>query len=179
MEHVVSPLDLMHARAAGDLASGLVGPSGHRTAATPPWHITVASFEPVSPSVSRQVVAAVAARTDPFVVHAHGYGLFVGAHGSSLIMYVPVVRGPRLEALRVDLHRSLEDAGVRVAHWLDADHWTPHITLIDRDMAEIDVARLAAFVRQRQHPSWHVPVGELAVSTAHGEYSEPIALGVR
>jgi 2'-5' RNA ligase len=165
MDHVVVPLDASHANAAANLAAELGDPTTSATTSTSRWHVTLASFEGVSPATARSVVESVAARTEPFVAHAHGYGLFVGGRPDGLVLHVPVVRGPRLEALRVDLHRSLVDVGARIAPWLGPDNWSPHITLIDRVLADPDAARVVAFVLRRHHPSWQIPVGELAVST--------------
>jgi len=168
MDHVVVPLDASHANAAAKLAAELGESTSSAVSPTGRWHLTLASFEGIPPAAVRSVVEDVAARTQPFVVHAHGYGLFVGGKPDGLVLHVPVVRGPRLEALRVDLHGSLVDVGARIAPWLGPDNWSPHITLIDRRPDDLDVANLVALVLRRHHPSWQIPVGELAVSTDDG-----------
>jgi 2'-5' RNA ligase len=179
MDHVVVPLDASHANAAARLAAELGESTSSTASPTVRWHLTLASFEGVPPAAVRSVVEEVAVRTPPFVAHAHGYGLFVAGKPDGLVLHVPVVRGPRLEALRVDLHRSLTDVGARVAPWLSAENWSPHITLIDRRLEDLDVAHLVALVLRRHHPSWQIPVGELAVSTDDGAGRRWDRIGMR
>lgn len=181
MDHVVIPVDAAHGRA----AAALVAADRRESAAHPtvpgPSHITLASFEPLPPPEIRAVVEEVAARTEPFVVHAHGYGLFIGDRSADVNLHVPVIRGPALEALRSDLHRSLAAAGAKVAPWLGPDEWSPHITLVERDSSDDGFVRLLGRLLQRHHPSWHIPVEALAVSTKrHGvRHWDAFAVGRR
>lgn len=165
MDHLVIPLDDAHAEAASRLGQSAAEAAGlDEGVERPAPHITVLAYQGLSAAAAGDVVAEVAARTAPFLVHAHGYGFFAGDGPFELSLYVPVARNPPLAALHLDLCEALARAGAEVAGWSTPDAWLPHITLLDRCMEADVLARAVARLAERHHPSWRVAVDRVALT---------------
>jgi 2'-5' RNA ligase len=103
---------------------------------------------------------SLAARTRPFKVRTAGLGIFTVA---SPILYIPVIRSPRLSALHEEVWRGVRQrVPGAVAHYYHPDEWAPHITLAHGD---IDQDKLADIVRvlSRRNFHWEFTIGNLAV----------------
>jgi 2'-5' RNA ligase len=168
VDHVVIPLDAAHRAAVEQLVGAACVAASVASTPASCRHVTLASFERLTPTEAQAVVEAVAARTAPFLIHAHGYGLFAGEHSTDLNLHVPVIRSPALESLRADLQGALASAGAHMAHWVEAAEWSPHITLIDGRVTTDDLGRVVGQLLRRHHPSWRIPVGLLALATPRG-----------
>jgi len=80
-----------------------------------------------------KAIAAPVRHLLPFVVHADGYGFVTVNHPTDLSLHAPVVGSPALDSLHARLWAQLRLAGAEVAGWsMPPDHWSPHLTLIDR-----------------------------------------------
>jgi hypothetical protein len=164
MDHVVVPLDEDHRRSTAAIASALCERIGGRA---PPAdvdrHITLVSFCGAQvPSVLAGLRATLPG-VEPFVVRAHGYGFFRGDGDDGLSLHVPVVRSPPLELLHRRVHGALVSVGADIAGWTAPALWSPHITLLDRDLEPDGLATAVRWLASHHHPSWHVPVDRVLV----------------
>jgi 2'-5' RNA ligase len=174
VDHVVIPLDADHAAALDELAAGVAAAAG--TPLLPGRsrpHITLLAHEGLPAEQAAAAVAPVVAATPPFPVHAHGYGLFTGDDPSDLSLHVPVVRDRQLDALHRALASALSDAGAEVAGWSASGWWSPHVTLLDRELDPAALGRAVAWLAQRHHPSWRIPVERVALTGGWRERSRP------
>lgn len=182
MDHVVIPLGPDHAGAARAVISDLsatvtasrtedlaTGPVPHAPQGADP-HVTVVAFGGLSYGDAVKAVTAAAQDLAPFVVRAHGWGLFTGEKETQLCLFVPVVRTRELDELHRRVYEALERAGATISGQTARETWTPHIALLDRDLDAPGLARIATHVAYQPHPSWNVPVEELGVT---GPGSDP------
>lgn len=166
MDHVVAPLDLDHARVVAQLAHDLADELGidvDRAAPRLP-HITLVSYRGLDPVTTAAVLTPAVGALAPFIVRAHGYGVFAGDADSDLSLHVMVVRTRALDELHRRVHRALRDAGARMAGTTDPSAWTPHITLLDRGLTPRLLAGAVEILTCRPHRSWSVPVSSVAVA---------------
>lgn len=174
MEHVVIPLDPDHARVAGDLARGAATAAGVPEAAEAfRAHVTLVAHTEGRPGAVRSAVAELAVRTEPFTVHAHGFGFFAGDRPSSLNLHVPVVRTPALSAFHQALCEALAGAGADVAAWCLPELWSPHVTIVDRELDTAGLAAAAGWLAARHHPSWQLPVDRVVLTGGWSERDQP------
>jgi len=101
-----------------------------------------------------------AARTRPFRIRTSGLGIFTLANP---ILYVPLVRGPRLSALHEELWRGIRQTSPgAVSHYYSPDEWAPHITLAQGD---IDQDKLSAIIRvlSARNFHWEMTINNLSM----------------
>lgn len=84
-----------------ELVQGVVAAARVTTFEDSAPHITLVAHAGLAAPAVRRAIAHIAATTDPFTVHAHGYGFFTGSEPSDLSLHVPVARTPALN----ELHR--------------------------------------------------------------------------
>jgi 2'-5' RNA ligase superfamily len=160
VDHVVVPLSRDHAAALDPLVAGAAAAAGiGRPSALP--HVTLLAYTGVPRRRAGAELGAVVAATPPFVLHAHGYGFFSGQEPGDLSLHVPVVRSPEVEAVQHAVWVGLRDAGADVARWTDPDLWSPHITILERDLDADRLASATAWLARRHHPHWSIPVDRL------------------
>lgn len=127
---------------------------------TPYPHFSFQVAEAYDEEACAEYLRAVASRTRHFKVRTAGLGIFTVANP---ILYIPVVRGPRLSDLHAELwHNVKQRTPGAVAHYYSPDEWTPHITLAHGD---IDQDKLADIVRvlSRRNFHWEFNVSNLAL----------------
>lgn len=163
MDHVVVPLDRDHIAAVDALATEAAAAMGVPPPERSQPHVTVVAFRGVVRSDALAAVTDAVAERAPFVMRAHGFGMFARTGHSGLSLHVPVVRGPSLDVLFGDVHRALVAVGAEVAGWTQPDTWSPHITLLDRGLEAPAVGAAVARLASHHHPSWHVPVDRVQV----------------
>jgi 2'-5' RNA ligase len=156
MEHVVIPLDRDHSDALLRLRRRAGAPSPDD------GHITLVSFDRLDRALAVGALRAAASTVAPFTVRAHGYGLFVPDR-REVSLHVSVVRDNALDRLHRAVVAALCDAGACVAGWTEAAVWTPHITILSGGMAGGELAATVARLAEHPHPSWHLPVGAVAL----------------
>lgn len=157
MDHVVIPLDGSHVQAVERVAAA----AGARSAGRPRPHITVVAHQGLASGAAHAVVVGVVRDLAPFVVHAHGYGLFTGAGEGNRSLHVPVVRTDALNELHRRVVAAVERAGGVVASWCHPDRWSPHITVLDGVSDGAHLAAAVAALAERHHPSWELLVDGL------------------
>jgi 2'-5' RNA ligase len=180
VDHVVIPLDSIHAGLVDALAECFAEAAGVRRAEGGTPHVTLVAYTGVERCTARAVVAAASADTAPFVVHAHGYGFFAGHDAGNLNVHVPVVRTDSLTALHRAVLNAIRGAGAVVAGWTEPEAWTPHITLLSRGLDPTRLGAGATWLAAHHHPSWQIPVDRVVVTGGWRERSatsEPLRLG--
>ena len=95
----------------------------------------------------------------PFRAHAGGLGVFTGR---KLVVHVPVVRNPALNAVQGALWRDLDGVGTNVVQHFDPELWIPHVTLAQRGLTAGILPDLLRWLAERPF-SWEVCVGHLGV----------------
>lgn len=165
MDHLVIPLDPGHFRALSELSSSIAEVSGLGRASCPTSpHVTLLAYTALPPATVRSVIEPTLAEVVPFTIRAHGYGLFTGPDTADLNLHIPIVRSRPLDELHRRLHTALHDAGAEIAGWSAPELWSPHITLTNRELDPARVARAAAWLAYRRHPSWRIPVDRITLS---------------
>lgn len=94
----------------------------------PPGAIPHVSYH-VADDYSHGAFAAmqdVAARFGEFEVDVSGLGIF---SGDPLVLYLAVIRSPRLSALQKELYVGLRSFAVGTGPYWHANRWAPHITI--------------------------------------------------
>jgi 2'-5' RNA ligase len=170
VEHVVVPLDPDHVAAVAALTADAAAAMGRGAPARSQPHVTLVAYTGPGRAAAREALADVAAEVAPFVLRAHGYGVFARTGHSGLSLHVPVVRNRQLDQLHARVVTALTTAGAEVAGWSQPELWSPHVTLLDRDLTATDVGAGIAALASRHHPSWHVPVDRLQL---RGGWADP------
>jgi 2'-5' RNA ligase len=171
VDHVVVPLDRDHEDALDELIEGIRTAAGMVPApARSHPHITLITHQGLPVDQVAAAIAPVVTAAPPFTVHAHGYGIFTGPSSSELSLHVPIVSDRRLNALHRELCSALRHAGAEIAGWTEPDRWTPHVTLVDRDLDPARLGRAAAWLAPRHHPSWNIPVREVSLIGPRAEW---------
>ena len=174
MDHVVIPLDRDHVAARALLLDGLSAAIGME--AVPEQvgpHVTLVAYDGLDAGAAVAALSDVAAASEPFTMHSHGYGFFTDDDPIGLNLHVPVVREPALEALHQAVSVALAGAGATIAGWTTPTWWTPHITLVDRGLQPDSLGAGAAWLAGRHHPSWRIPVDRLVVVGGWRTRDEP------
>lgn len=168
------PLDGDHVRAVRRLVAG-IAESAHLggEVGRPEPHVTLIAYTGGDPAAVRAGVESVGGRSGAFHVHAHGYGFFSGKDRTELALHVPVVRSALLDELHGALCAALDDAGAEVATWCAPHLWTPHVTLVDRGLTPATLAAGVAWLAERHHPSWQIPVDRVALTGGWAERDLP------
>ena len=173
MDHLVIPLDRNHTEPLTELVRGVAAAVGEAEVDVSEPHITLVAHSGLAADVARTVTMPVVAATRPFSVRAHGYGFFTGSEPSALSLHVPVTRTPALDKLHRRICAALRRAGAEVAPWSGPTLWSPHITLLDRNLDAERLGRAAAWLAARRHPSWQIPVDRVALVGGWRERGRP------
>jgi 2'-5' RNA ligase len=174
VDHLVIPLDRDHIQALAALACGVAAAAnvGVAAACVDP-HVTVVAYTGLSRKKARASIENVAGETEPFVLHAHGYGFFTGDEFSELSLHVPVVRTGALDAVHRRFRAALQRGGAAIAGWSEPELWSPHITLLDRGLDPTSLAATIGWLAHRRHPSWRIPVDRVVVTGGRRDRVRP------
>lgn len=165
MDHIVIPIGPDHRKAidalvaGAEAAAGIDSPTGRRNP-----HVSLFAYEGLSRAEAELAIEPSLRATEPFVIHAHGYGFFTGDNPVNLTLHVPIVRAEALDSLHARLWVKLRDAGADVAPWSAPDLWTPHLTLLDRALDPAALGAAAAWLARRHHPSWSILVDRVVLT---------------
>jgi 2'-5' RNA ligase superfamily protein len=173
MHHLVIPLDADHAHAVAVLGRGAAAACGVAAAADANPHVTLLTYTGPTHEQAQASIQTVALATEPFWLHAHGYGFFTGDTPSELSLHVPVVRTAALDALHRGLRGALQRAGADIAPWSEPDLWSPHITLLDRGLDHASLGVAAGWLAHGRHPSWRIPVDRVAIVSGRRDQARP------
>jgi 2'-5' RNA ligase len=108
-----------------------------------------------------EVIRRVAARTAPFTVHSAGLGVF---GGSPPVVHIMVARSPAAAALAETLELELAAAGYPGTDpYFGPDKWIPHITIANRNLAEVELGPLLAWLAG-QDLAWEIPLAGISIA---------------
>jgi 2'-5' RNA ligase len=168
VDHIVVPLDPAHAQVVDRLAHDVASEAGAgAAAATGTAHITVVSYSGLPPERAIAALEPIAAATAPFTVRAHGYGIFTGDDPCDMSLHVMVVRTATLDALHERVHVALARAGATFDGLTEPLVWSPHITLLDRELTPACLGRAVEQLARHPHRSWSIEVRDLLVTSRH------------
>jgi hypothetical protein len=163
--HVLAPLDRDHELAVQRIAAVAQPATG--AGRTMRRHLSLIRLTAPDRAPIEQAVRDVAARHQPLVVRARGYGIFCDDEVRGCDLHVPVVVGPALQSLHDDLAETVDRAGGEVSRWTAAEHWSPHISVVEGLSASELGARVAELARRR-HPRWWIPLDVLQLVGPRG-----------
>lgn len=173
VDHVVAPLDRDHIEAVEALVVEAADAMGISSPERSQPHVTVVAFRGVARPAALAAVRAAVVDLSPFVLRAHGFGVFARNGHSGLSLHVPVVRNGELDALHERVHTALLAVGAEVAGWSQRELWSPHITVLDRDLDASQVGAGIERLASHHHPSWHVPVDRLQLRGSWVDRDQP------
>jgi 2'-5' RNA ligase len=170
MDHVSAALDADHAEAvtrlAADLADALAIAPDAVACSTP--HITLVSYTGLGPDRAAAALGPMATAAEPFIVRAHGYGVFTGDAYTDLSLHVSVVRTRALDELHAKVHAALGAAGACLAGITDPHVWSPHVTLLDRDLTPGLLGRAVEVLARRPHRTWSIGITSITIGASRG-----------
>jgi 2'-5' RNA ligase len=120
--------------------------------------------------VVREKLAAFAAEHPPLRVRTAGLGMFTR---NQHIVYIPVVRNPRLNDFHRDLWKVVSGRGDEVAAYYRPERWIPHITLA---LEKVDRYNLGGAIQwlADQKLDWVFDVAELALLEANDTHNHAL-----
>jgi 2'-5' RNA ligase len=181
MDHVIAALDADHAdavtRLAVDLADALaIAPDAVACRAP---HLTLASYTGLEPDRAAAALGPVAAAAGPFVVRAHGYGVFTGDADTDLSLHVSVVRTRVLDELHAGVCASLGAAGACLSGITHPRVWSPHVTLLDRRLTPRLLGQAVEMLAHRPHRTWSLGITSVTVGVRRGVPApQPVTLAL-
>jgi hypothetical protein len=142
---------------------------------TPIPHFTYHAAQEYDWMRLRDALYHVARDHEPFVVRTGGLGLFTG---NRIVVHVPLVRTPAMNAIQRDLWRDLHGVGQGVLPFYASDCWIPHVTLAHGVSPE-QLSGIVAWLAERSF-AWEVQVTKLTLIgdlTGLGELPHEFELG--
>ena len=104
----------------------------------------------------------------PFRIHAGGLGLFTG---NKLVIHVPLVRNPALNALQGGLWTDLRRVGTGVVQHFHPELWIPHLTLARNGLTPELLPVVVKWLAERSY-TWDVRVDHLGLIEESGNAGE-------
>lgn len=144
------------------------GVHSHLTTEFPHFSMHMASAYPNEELEEK--LRAFAATHPPLRVRTAGLGMFTK---TKQVLYVPLVRNPRLNDFHRELWKTVSGLGDEVAAYYRPERWLPHITLaLDR----LDQYNLGGVIHwlSDQKLDWVFDVSELALLSANGDERDEV-----
>ena len=113
----------------------------------------------------KAVLAETAVSTPPFTVKTTGIGIFPG---ELPVLYIPVARSPKLQALHTALWPKLQAVAQESLDYYNPTNWFPHITLGHNDITPAQLGPIVTWLN-RQSLAWDVQVSNLTLLHDNGE----------
>lgn len=158
--HTVGLLvDADHSAALASLRRRLGAPESTRSSAT---HVSLTVLLDVpDPAALDRRLAEVAGGHAEVVTAARGFGVFDDDR-DGLVLYLPVVRNPALDALHAAVIDAARDVGAVVEGHHQRDRWIPHVTIWDRTMVPSALVRSLTVAGAHRLPAWTLTLDRLA-----------------
>ena len=165
MDGIISLLDDEHYHWVEEIWAGLDREFGLRGIYTTPFpHFTYHVAEHYEVDQIGPVLQRFASEQAGFSIHTAGLGIFTGA---SPVVYISVVRNPKLSLLHRALWDRLGDAGQGVINHYKPDDWVPHITLAYGDVDNTILPQIIKFL-SKQDFYWEIPVHAISLFYSTG-----------
>jgi len=107
-------------------------------------------------------LAELAREWQPFVVRTSGFGVFTGPNP---VIYIPVVRDARLNALHEAIGRACSAAGVEPAAYYTPALWMPHITVAQQNIPAAALPEMLTWWAARDL-AWELRITNLTIAHA-------------
>ncbi|MFC6224706.1 2'-5' RNA ligase family protein [Hymenobacter artigasi] len=146
--------------------------------ATPDPHLTYQLAGVHKLSALKEVLADVAATTEPFSAFTTGLGVFPGERP---VIYIPVLRSDALNALH---HRIIEATAplcLRTDKFSGPDCWLPHISLALHDTTPDLLGPVLSFLNEETY-NLKIEINNIAILRQQGEFflqEETFELGAK
>jgi 2'-5' RNA ligase len=169
VQAIVATVPQPHAGQVEELWAALeerFGVHSHLTTEFPHFSLHMAASYPREELEDK--LRAFAAEHPPLRVRTAGLGMFTKGRQ---VLYVPVVRNPRLNDFHRELWRAVSGLGDDVAAYYRPERWLPHITLA---LERIDQYNLGGVIHwlSDQKLDWVFDVSELSLLSSEGEDRE-------
>jgi 2'-5' RNA ligase len=113
----------------------------------------------------RDNLAAFASEYGPLRVRTAGLGIFTRERA---VLYMPVVRNPRLNAFHRELWRAASGLGEDVFAYYRPERWIPHMTLAHDKLDQYNLGGAIHWLSD-QKLDWVFDISELALIEADGD----------
>lgn len=165
MDGIISILDDQHCKWVEELWAELDREFGLRGIYITPFpHFTYHVAEHYEVEQVGPILERFAAEQPGLNVTTAGLGIFTGP---SPVVYIPVVRNPKLSRFHRTLWERLGDAGTGVINHYRPDDWMPHITLAYGDVDALNLPHIIRFLSKRDF-YWEMPVRALSLVYSTG-----------
>ena len=167
MQGIISLLDEGHATRITAVWASLQDRLGLQGMDMPPLpHVSYHVAEQYEVTLLEPLVRACAAHTAPFEVETTGLGIFTT--GLQPVLYLTVVRHPRLSALHAALWPTLAALSAGIIEYYHPDQWVPHITLHHGNLSPDALAEAVRLLSPMDF-RWRLRIDNLALLTGNGE----------
>jgi 2'-5' RNA ligase len=169
MDGIVSLLDVEHQNRVESLWRELEQTFGLRGVyATRFPHFSYHVAEAYDESRLTSVLARLAQDHAPFHIYTTGLGIFTGPQP---VLYIPVVRTPKLTLLHQELWLAVNEAASGTVELYHPRAWVPHITLANGDIHNEMLPDVISRIGGRSF-SWKVTVARITVVISAGTTCE-------
>ena len=167
MQGIISLLDEGHATRITAVWASLQDRLGLPGMEVPPLpHVSYHVAEQYEVTLLEPIMRAYAAHTAPFEVETTGLGIFTT--GLQPVLYLTVVRHPRLSALQAALWPTLAALSAGIIEYYHPDRWVPHITLHHGNLTPDALAEAVRLLSPMDF-RWRLRIDNLAFLTDNGE----------
>src|SRR5262244_4382554 len=171
MQGIISLLDEGHATRITAVWASLQDRLGLQGMDVPPFpHVSYHVAEQYEVGLLEPLVRACAAHTAPFEVETTGLGIFTT--GLQPLLYLTVVRHPRLSALHAALWPTLAALSAGINEYYHPDQWVPHITLHHGNLSADALAEAVRCLSQWDF-TWRLRLDNLTLLVGDGEIPQP------
>jgi 2'-5' RNA ligase len=167
MHGIISLLDEGHATRIEAMRASLKDRFSFHGMDVPPFpHVSYHVAEQYEVALLEPILRTFAAYTAPFEVETTGLGIFTT--GLQPVLYVNVVRHPRLSALHAALWPTLAALSAGIIEYYHPDRWVPHITLHHGNLSYDALVEAVRLLSPRGF-TWRLRMDNLALLAGDGE----------
>ena len=165
VEAVVSLLDAKHDEKVREIWAALEREFGLRSIYGAPFpHFSYHGANDFDDAAVQSLLERVASESHPFHVRTTGLGIFPGPKP---VLYIPVVRSPRLVQYHCSLFSDLCELAVKPNPHYHPERWMPHITLAQGDLTPELLPEVVRFLGQQTF-NWTVTVDNFSLVYTEG-----------
>ena len=165
IEAVVSLLDLKHDEKVRAVWAALEREFGLRSIYSAPFpHFSYHGANDFDDEGVRSLLDRVAGESHPFHIRTAGLGIFPGPKP---IIYIPVVRSPKLVHYHCTLYSDLCDLATKPNPLYHPERWLPHITLAHGDLTFEMLPEVVGFLNEETF-NWTVTVDNFSLVYTEG-----------
>ena len=165
IEAVVSLLDLEHDEKVRKIWAALEREFGLCNIYSAPFpHFSYHGANDFDDAGVQTLLERVARKSHPFHVRTSGLGIFPG---SKPVLYVPVVRSPKLIQYHCALYGDLSDLALKPNPYYHPERWLPHMTLAHGDLTPELLPEVVRFLNEQTF-NWTITIDNFSLVYTEG-----------